>query len=312
MDSFVGLLDGPRARGAFALRAVMAEPWAMRVAAESPLTLMACIEGEFWIVPDDADPVHMCPGDVAVTRAPGSYNVSDRPETPPQLVIHPGQNCCALDGRSLEKEMMHGVRTWGNDPGGSTVFLVGAYESLGDISDRLLRALPPILSLSGDQWESPLLALLCDEVTKDEPGQAAVLDRLLDLLLIAVLKVWFSRPDAEKPAWYQSQGDPIVGRALRIMHDDPAKAWTVQGLATETGASRASLARRFHDLVGEPPMTFLKNWRLALAADLLRDPTETVGTVAAKVGYGSPFAFSTAFKRVRGISPQEHRATTTP
>jgi AraC-like DNA-binding protein len=78
-------------------------------------------------------------------------------------------------------------------------------------------------------------------------------------------------------------------------------------LAAESGASRSSLARRFQDLVGEPPMTFLKNWRMALAADLLCQPGETVGTVAGKVGYATPFAFSAAFKRVRGVSPQEHR-----
>jgi len=80
-------------------------------------------------------------------------------------------------------------------------------------------------------------------------------------------------------------------------------------LAAETGASRSALARRFHDLVGEPPMTFLTGWRLALAADLLCEPDETVGSVAAKVGYSSPFALSAAFKRVRGVSPQEHRAS---
>ena len=146
-----------------------------------------------------------------------------------------------------------------------------------------------------------------DEVVKDEPGQAAVLDRLLDLLLIAVLRAWFARPEAEEPAWYRSQGDPIVGRALSIMHANPAHPWTVASLAAETGVSRAALARRFHDIVGEPPMTFLTGWRLALAADLLCEPDATVGSVAEQVGYSSPFALSTAFKRVRGVSPQEHR-----
>jgi AraC-like DNA-binding protein len=72
--------------------------------------------------------------------------------------------------------------------------------------------------------------------------------------------------------------------------------------------SRAALARRFHELVGEPPMTFLTSWRIALAADLLREPGATIGSVAEQVGYGSPFALSTAFKRIRGISPQQHRA----
>ncbi len=77
---------------------------------------------------------------------------------------------------------------------------------------------------------------------------------LRNLLLIAVLRAWFARPEAEEPAWYRSQGDPIVGRALRIMYQNPAHPWTVASLATEIGVSRAALARRFHDLVGEPPM----------------------------------------------------------
>jgi AraC-like DNA-binding protein len=308
MDAFGGLLDGPRARGAFALRTVMTPPWSLRILAESPLTLLAIVKGHAWVVPDRGEPVRLAIGDVAVTRGPDHYTVADDPASPTDVVIHPGQRCCSPDGESMEEQMSLGVRTWGNDPDGSTVMLVGAYESMGDISDRLLRALPPLLSLANDQWDSPLVSLLCDEVEKDQPGQAAVLDRLIDLLLIAVLRAWFTRPEAEAPAWYRSQGDPIVGRALQIIHSSPAHPWTVASLAAEIGVSRAALSRRFHDLVGEPPMTFLTGWRLALAADLLCEPDATVGSVAEKVGYGSPFALSTAFKRVRGLSPQEHRA----
>ena len=309
MDTLGGLLDAPRARGAFALRTVMSSPWSLRIVAESPVTLLAGVSGDTWVVPDDGEPVCIGPGDIAVTRAPVHYNVADSPTSPPTVVIHPGQRCCDLEGTSVLEEMTHGVRTWGNDPDGSTVFVVGAYEHLSDISDRLLRALPPVLSLSHTDWESPLVPLLCDEVIKDEPGQAAVLDRLLDLLLTAVLKSWFAQQDSSRPDWWRFQGDRIVECALRNMHGHPAHAWTLDKLATESGASRASLARRFHDLVGEPPMTFLKHWRMALAADLLCQPDESVSTVAGKVGYSTPFAFSAAFKRVRGLSPQEHRAS---
>ena len=308
MDSFGGLLDGPRARGAFALRTVMTPPWSLRILAKSPLTVLAMVRGHAWVVPDDGDPVRLDRGDVAVTRAPDHYSVADDPATPTTVEIRPGQHCFSPEGESLEEAMMHGVRTWGNDPEGSTLMLVGAYESEGDISDRLLRALPPVLSLTNDQWDSPLVSLLCDEMARDQPGQAAVLDRLIDLLLIAVLRAWFTRPDAEAPKWYRSQADPIVGKALTIMHRDPAQSWTVARLATEVGVSRAALGRRFQDVVGESPMKFLTEWRLALAADLLCEPDATVGTVAEKVGYGSPFALSAAFKRVRGLSPQEHRA----
>jgi AraC-like DNA-binding protein len=307
MDNLGGLLDAPRARGAFALRAVMQSPWSLRIEAESPLTLLAGINSEFWIVPDNGEPVCIGSGDIAITRGPDHYNVSDSPSSPPSVVVHPGQRCCDLDGNAVTDAMMHGVRTWGNDPAGDTLFLVGAYEHLSDISDRLMRALPPVLHIGREDCESPIVMLLEQEISKDEPGQAAVLDRLLDLLLTAVLKAWFGKHDASTPEWWRYQGDRIVERALRLMHDHPDQPWTLTSLATESGASRASLSRRFQALIGEPPMTFLKNWRMALAADLLCQPDETVATVAGKVGYATPFAFSAAFKRTRGLSPQAHR-----
>ena len=196
-----------------------------------------------------------------------------------------------------------GVRSWGNTLDGETVLLTGTYQLDGAVSQRLLRALPPLVVLRRDEWDCPFIALLADEVVKDAPGQEAVLDRLLDLLLIAVLRAWFARPAAGAPGWYRAASDPIVGPALRLLHEEPERAWTVASLATACRVSRATLARRFAELVGEPPMAFLTGWRLALAADLLLEPGATIGSVAARVGYASPFALSTAFKRVRGDQP---------
>ena len=135
-----------------------------------------------------------------------------------------------------------------------------------------------------------------------------MLDRLLDLLLIAVLRAWFDRPEADPPGWFAAQADPVVGPALRLLQHHPEQPWTVAGLAVAAGTSRATFARRFHDLVGTPPMAFLTEWRLALAADLLLEPGNTVAAVARQVGYSTPFALSTAFTRARGISPREHRS----
>jgi AraC-like DNA-binding protein len=204
-----------------------------------------------------------------------------------------------------------GVRTWGNSSDGSTMMVNGTYETASEISSRLLGALPTLLLLRHEEWESPLIPLLGEEIVKEEPGQGAVLDRLLDLLLIAVLRAWLARPQAKAPAWYRAHSHPVVGRALRTLNDNPASPWTVASLAAEIGVSPAALARQFTELVGEPPMTYLTGWRLALAADLLREPDATVGAVTRQVGYGSAFALSTAFKRVRGISPLEHRIATT-
>jgi AraC-like DNA-binding protein len=307
MDAIAGLLDGPRAHEAFVLRAVMDPPWSMRIRDEAPLTVAAMVHGSAWVVPDDAEPEPLSAGDVAIFRGPDHYTVADDPATPPDIVIHPGQRCETPDGRPLVDTMALGVRTWGNAADGETVMLVGTYELDGEVSRRLLRALPTLLVLRDGEWDCPVIPLLAAEIVKDEPGQEAVLDRLLDLLVIAVLRAWFARPDAATPAWYRAHGDPVVGRALRVLHNNPAHPWTVARLADEAGVSRATLARRFRELVGEPPMSFLTTWRIALAADLLREPGATIGSVAHQVGYGSPFALSTAFKRLRGVSPQQHR-----
>ena len=307
MDALTGLLDGPRARGAFLLRSIMDTPWSVRVQDRAPLSLVAIMRGEAWVVPDDADPVRLVPGDVAITRGPDLFTFADDPATRPQVVIHPCQRCTTPDGKDLAQAMDLGVRTWGNDPDGSTTMLIGTYQMRGEVSRRLLEALPSLVVLPDGAWNRSLVPLLGDEIVKDDPGQEVVLDRLLDLLLISVLRTWFARPDSGAPAWYRADSDPVVGRALRMLHNNPAASWTVASLAAATGVSRAALARRFTDLVGEPPMSYLTGWRLTLAADLLREPDATVGAVARQVGYSSPFALSAAFKRVRGISPQEHR-----
>lgn len=122
MDTLGGLLDAPSARGAFALRTVMSSPSSLRILAASPVTLLAGVSGETWVVPDDGEPVRIGPEDIAVTRAPDHYNGADSPTTLPTVVIDPGQRCCNLDGNSVLEKMTHGVRTWGNDPEGSTVF----------------------------------------------------------------------------------------------------------------------------------------------------------------------------------------------
>jgi AraC-like DNA-binding protein len=309
MDALAGLLDGPRAQGAFLLKAVLGPPWSLRIADEAPLAIFTVLEGDAWLVHPGTDgPVHLEPGDTVVARGPDHYTVADRPDRPPNLFVGPGGDCRDGDGRHLAEAMRLGVRTWGNDPAGPTVLLTGSYLLGGEVGARLLRALPPAVVLHRADWDSPLVALLAGEMGKDEPGQEAVLDRLLDLLLITALRAWFARADAAPPAWYAASADPVVGRALQLLHHNPAHPWTVATLAAATGVARATLARRFTDLVGEPPMAFLTGWRLALAADLLRDPDATIAAVARQVGYGSPFALSTAFKRARGMSPRDHRA----
>ncbi len=289
------------------IRACFEPPWAIRIEDRAPLTVMLMVRGGMWIMPDTGERVRLAPGDLSIARGPDFYTCADDPGTAPQALILPGQECRYPDGRSLNGSMDLGVRTWGDRLDGSAVMLIGTYPMQGEISGRLLDALPPLITLTSDVWQCPLTPLLLEEVVRDEPGQEVVLDRLLDLLVIAALRAWFSRPDAAAPAWYRALADPVVGRVLRLVQDDPAHPWTVASLAAKAGVSRAALARRFTDLVGEPPMSYLTGWRLALAADRLRTSGDTIAAIARQVGYGSAFALSSAFKRVYGISPQEHR-----
>ena len=257
MDGLAGLLDGPRARGAFLLRILLDAPWSVRLRDEAPLSVTAVVRGHLWVCPDGEEPTRLEAGDVVVWVGSDHWTIADDPATPTQIVIHPGQVCTTVDGHVVVEEMSQGVRSWGNSEIGETVLLTGVYLMEGEVTKRLLRALPRTMILRAHELDTPLIDLLGDEVARDAPGQEAVLDRLLDLLLITLLRTWF--------------------------------------------------ARRFTERVGEPPMTFLIGWRIAIAADLLLEPDATIASVARQVGYATPFALSAAFKRERGISPRDHR-----
>ncbi|MGD9701405.1 MAG: cupin domain-containing protein [Acidimicrobiia bacterium] len=307
MDVIAGLLDGPRARQAFLLRAVFDPPWSIHVADRAPLSIVAMLRGDAWMTPTGGAPVRLVAGDIAVVLGPDPYDFADAPDSMTQVVIHPGQRCTTPDGKDLVYAMSQGIRTWGTSADGRTSMLIGTYEHVSELGHRLLAALPQSLVVPRSAIDSPLVELLDDEIGKDVPGQQVVLDRLLDLLLVAVLRAWLAEADADETRWYRASADPVVGPALRLLQNNLAHPWTVEHLAAEVGSSRATLARRFSELVGEPPMAFLTEQRLALAADLLLEPGITVGAVADRVGYATPYAFSAAFKRVRGASPREHR-----
>ena len=308
MDAVVGLLDGVRARGAFVLRMVMDPPWSMSIRDEAPLTLICHTHGSAVIVGESSGTVWLGPGDVALARGIQHFVFADGPATTPMVVIHPGQRCTTLSGDDLRFEMSLGVRTWGNSPSGSTRSVICAYEGRSEVSARLLGALPTVLVLRASEWDTPLVDLLATEAGSDGPGQEAYLDRLLDLLLMAVVRTWFDRDD-NAPTWWHAEHDPMVGPALKLIYNNPAHPWTVANLAAAVGCSRAVFARRFTEQVGEPPIAFLTSWRLALAADLLRTSQATIAAVARQVGYSTPFALSSAFKRAYGVSPNTHRAT---
>lgn len=308
MDSLSGLLDGARATDAFTLRVLLDPPWSIRIEDRAPLSLVAVTAGSVWLLPDGDDPVRIDAGDILLARGDRPYVLADDVATEPRVVIHPGQICTTIDGVDLADELGLGVRTWGTGSGARDRMLVGVYESAPEVGSRLLRSLPPWAVVRSGEHSSALVELLADELVTDRPGQEVILNRLLDLLVISTARALFDRDDDTAPGWYRAMADPVVGPAIRLFHQAPEQRWTVATTAAAVGVSRAGLARRFSELVGEPPMAFLTAWRMSLAADRLRTGDESVGAVAARVGYANPYAFSTAFKRVMGVSPSRYRS----
>ena len=236
MDALAGLLDGPRAQGAFLLKAVLSAPWSLRIADEAPLAIFTVLDGDAWLVhPAWTDRSSSPRATRSSPAGPTTMSSRTARTAAPNLFVGPGGDCRDAAGNHLADAMRLGVRTWGNDPAGSTTLLTGTYALDGEVGARLLRALPPALVLHRTEWESPVAPLLAAELGRDEPGQEAVLDRLLDLLLITALRAWFARPDAAPPAWYAANADPLVGRALQLLHHNPARPWTVGSLAAATG-----------------------------------------------------------------------------
>src|SRR4051812_35670822 len=131
MDAIAGLLDGPRARGAFLLRSVLEPPFCLSIEDEAPLTVVAVVSGSAWI-----GDVQLQAGDVGLCRGPEHYTVADDPATAVQAIIDRDQRCHSVDGVELGERWSLGVRTWGNADGGSTVLLTGTYTGAGDVSGR--------------------------------------------------------------------------------------------------------------------------------------------------------------------------------
>lgn len=307
MDALANLLYETRARGAIFGRSVLNPPWSLRFVGGAPLTLMTMLSGTGWVCPDDAEPVRLRPGDLAIVTGTAPHTVADAPMTAPDIEVRGSDRCVTAEGVDVTADIRLDMRTCGERYEGSAMLLTGMYQVGGEINDRLLKELPPVLVVPGEDRHHPMLELLAAEVERVEPGQQVVVDRMLDMLLVYTLRAWFARPEAQAPGWYRALSDPVVGEALRLVHEAPARPWTVQMLADEVGVSRSSLGQRFTTLVGESPMAYLAGWRVTLASELLRTTDATVASVARQVGYADAFGLSTAFKRIRGVRPTDLR-----
>ena len=299
MDALADLLRRARASGALFARTDLHGVGGVRLPATAPLSLHVVDRGRLFL-DADGSVTAMEQGDVLLVRAPTVVSIlaarHERAEALDVLLARPG---APPPGSGVRHLVLPG-------DGEPATLLCGAYELAGSVCDRLLAALPPVVHVPAGGRLGRVVQLLVEEVDADEPGQQTALDRLLDLLLVHVLRAHFALRPA--PPWYAGMADPVVGPALRALHADPAQAWTVEALARIAGLSRAAFARRFALLVGEPPLTYLTGWRMTLAQDALRRDGSTLAAVAREVGYGSEFALSAAFTRHVGEAPSRWRA----
>jgi AraC-like DNA-binding protein len=154
---------------------------------------------------------------------------------------------------------------------------------------------------------SQLIALALTELEGQRAGRASVLSHLSELLFVEAVRRYLETLPTEQKGWLAGLADEQVGRALAKLHDRPAHPWTLEELAREAGLSRSTLAERFAHFVGVPPMQYLAQWRIQLAARLLSTTALGLAELAERVGYGSEAALSRAFKREVGVSPAHWR-----
>lgn len=307
VDVTSDLFRGVRARGSLFGSSMLSPPWSLHFVDGAPLTLCTVLTGAGWIVPEGHPPERLGAHDTIVVRGPTTFTFVDEPGSAVEPIVC-GADCATPEQGGTRYRLGWHDPGEGGDDSATTTLVVGAYPVRGEISRQLMDALPVVLRVDAGDTGDPVLDHLAAEVARDEPGQQVVLDRLLDWMLVCTLRTWLDQPGGHPPAWWTAQKDPVVGQALRLLHTEPAAPWTVGELARRTGVSRSTLAKRFADLLGEPPLTYLTRWRMTLAADLLvEQESSTVAHVARAVGYTDPFAFSVAFKRLRGTNPSEFR-----
>ncbi|MFE0645748.1 AraC family transcriptional regulator [Streptomyces sp. NPDC058877] len=260
------------------------------------------LSGDCWLLPDGGEPVALGAGDAVLLPHGTGHVIADSPADAATLAravpFDP-----AGDGSLPTLPHPHA-------PDRQVEMVCGKYRLDRSHAHPLLAELPPLVHLPDRAGGRPelrsALALLGGELDERQPGASLALPSLLDLLFVYMIRCWMA--EGSTGAWPAALGDPMTATALRALHADPAAPWTVDRLAAEAGVSRPTLARRFTALVGKPPMAYLTWWRLTRAAALLRTTRDPLATVARRVGYGSPYALSHAFRRAFGTTPGQYRA----
>lgn len=283
-----------RASGGVFARSIAVAPWGLRLPGRFQLAVHAMIQGHCWLwIEGQGGPLELNPGDLALVRGGLDH-----------CIAHDPSARCVLPE---DFRAQHSGDETQRDPR-AAVFLCGAYRFAGDIGAGLVNALPPLFAIPA-RVDNPIhgvVALLSRELAHGEPGRQTVLDRLLDVLVVLGLRTGLAS-SSNAPAWFRAASDPRLSRALQAIHTDTSKTWTVGELAKLSNMSRATFARVFQEVLGNTPMKYLTDWRMTVARDLLRTQDIPLSEVAGRVGYSSPDAFATVFRRHHGLPPGRWR-----
>ena len=303
-DPLGAALHSLRMSGTFYCRSEFTAPWGFEVPPMPGCVWFHVItSGECRLEIEGAEPCLLRTGDLALIPHGEGHRVrSDPAASAPSVYDLPRE---AVSDRY--EVLRHGG---GGTPAG---MVCGAVALDHPAADRLVELLPKVIhhaaadSLEQD-WTQSTLRLMAVEARTLRPGAETMVTRLSDILVIQAIRSWLETDPASRAGWLGALHDPQIGRAIALIHADPAREWTVEALAGELAMSRSAFAARFSALVGEPAMAYVTRLRMQLAAAWLRDDRATVADVAGRLSYRSEAAFSRAFKRVTGSTPGVVRA----
>lgn len=267
-----------------------AGPWAVRYSDFGQPSFCAVLEGRCRLDVDGQDALTLEAGDFVLLPATPGFTMSGFEAATPRH-IDPKLSPAPTD------EVRHGRLD-----GPPDVRLLGGYFAFDSPDAALLVSLlPALVHVRGVARLSLLVRLVGEEAAADRPGRELVLARLVEILLVESLRL--SAGDDAQPGLLRGLADARLATAMRLMHSEPAHAWTMAELAKKAALSRSAFFDRFTRAVGLPPMEYLLAWRMALAKDLLRRRELPLAEVAERVGYSSASTFSTAFSRHVGQPP---------
>ncbi len=302
MDLLSNVLAVSGVRGTVAARVEAGESWGFWRPGIPGAAFHAVTAGVAWLGLPGQPLIKLMPGDVVLLPTGTEHSLASDPDAVVRLYDHAGEEAGGDDG----------IYRIGSGPV-RTHILCAHYEHDPAVSTQVLALLPDVVHIRADNGGGCLddtVRLLARELAHSQIATAVVLDRLVDILLVQLLRVWLAaKPSQSEASWLGVLGDPMITEALTKIHGDPARTWTTATLAAEIGVSRATLSRRFPAVVGQTPGAYLTQWRMDLAALRLRDTDDALDTIARSVGYTSVYAFSRAFSRARSQPPGRYRIT---